>query len=255
VSIRETEQRRANGCLRMPRREALSTCPASPGGQRRPPHAGASHHEEEDPQPLQDHAHASGPAETPSTPTASPSASSPSARLPNASASAPAPSGRSAPPARFPHRSSSVTTPAGSAPRSRPTSAASVPRTGKGGRTMASVYKRTDVKSSKWYFSYKDEHGKNRVRVGFTDKRATQRLANRPGEERPADPRGAHRPRRGTAQGAPGPVDLRSPRRVRAIPPHEEADRQAHQEHGQPHRVRDRRPRLGTHRRHRRRSA
>lgn len=26
--------------------------------------------------------------------------------------------------------------------------------------------------------SYKDEHGKNRVRVGFTDKRATQRLAN-----------------------------------------------------------------------------
>ncbi len=43
---------------------------------------------------------------------------------------------------------------------------------------MASVYKRTDVKSSKWYFSYKNEHGKNRVRVGFTDKRATQRLAN-----------------------------------------------------------------------------
>ena len=43
---------------------------------------------------------------------------------------------------------------------------------------MASVYKRADVKSNKWYFSYKNEHGKNRVRVGFTDKRATQRLAN-----------------------------------------------------------------------------
>ena len=42
---------------------------------------------------------------------------------------------------------------------------------------MASVYKRPDVKSSKWYFSYKDEHGKNRVRVIFTHKRATQRLA------------------------------------------------------------------------------
>lgn len=43
---------------------------------------------------------------------------------------------------------------------------------------MASVYKRPDVKGNKWYFSHKDERGKSRVRVGFTDKRATQRLAN-----------------------------------------------------------------------------
>jgi integrase len=42
---------------------------------------------------------------------------------------------------------------------------------------MASIYKRNDIKSSKWYIAYKDEHNKPRVRVGFTDKKQTQRLA------------------------------------------------------------------------------
>jgi len=43
---------------------------------------------------------------------------------------------------------------------------------------MASIYKRNDVASNKWYIAYKDEHGKSRVRVGFTDKKQTQRLAS-----------------------------------------------------------------------------
>jgi len=42
---------------------------------------------------------------------------------------------------------------------------------------MASVYRRNDIKSNKWYIAYRDEHNKTRVKVGFSDKRQTQRLA------------------------------------------------------------------------------
>jgi len=45
---------------------------------------------------------------------------------------------------------------------------------------MASVYKRKSAgRSGKWTIKYTDEHGRWRTRTGFTDKDATQRLANK----------------------------------------------------------------------------
>ena len=46
---------------------------------------------------------------------------------------------------------------------------------------MASVFKRGRDKKRRgsfWYVSFDDEHGKRRTRKGFTDKRATEQLAN-----------------------------------------------------------------------------
>lgn len=45
---------------------------------------------------------------------------------------------------------------------------------------MASVYKRKNAgRNGKWEFKYRDAEGRQRARIGFTDKEATRRLANK----------------------------------------------------------------------------